>query len=114
MQNPHPMTLYKTVPVTEDNLPKIKTRLPFIGLYSGDILYDTVIPGVDFSEYSRRYSHYLLPVGEEKLRRLCEGCYKEGYDRGWWNSGLKDYSNNPSGLYPAITSLIDKFLKDEL
>jgi len=107
------MTLYKTVPVTEDNLPKIKTRLPFIGLYSGDILYDTVIPGVDFSEYSRRYSHYLLPVGEEKLRRLCEEVRKKVMEANY-EYGIGKTKNPKTSTDTAITSLIDKFLKDEL
>ena len=73
------MTLYKTVPVTEDNLPPVGESL-----FSDDYLMykDDEFIGIGF--YDRisnqwigqhgieKPTHYLLPVGEEKLRRLCE------------------------------------------
>ncbi len=106
------MTLYKTVPVTEDNLPPVGESLfsddylmykddEFIGLG----FYDRISNQWIGQHGIEKPTHYLLPVGEEKLRRLCEACVKEG----WW-LGTRARSHNQVD----ITSLIEKFLKDEL
>ena len=109
------MTLYKTVPVTEDNLPPVGESL-----FSDDYLMykDDEFIGIGF--YDRisnqwigqhgieKPTHYLLPVGEEKLRRLCE----EVWDiSAAYHSNIDEYvPDKPT----AITSLIQKFLKDDL
>ena len=109
------MTLYKTVPVTEDNLPPVGESL-----FSDDYLMykDDEFIGIGF--YDRisnqwigqhgieKPTHYLLPVGEEKLRRLCE----EVWDiSATYHSNIDEYvPDKPT----AITSLIQKFLKDDL
>ena len=109
------MTLYKTVPVTEDNLPPVGESL-----FSDDYLMykDDEFIGIGF--YDRisnqwigqhgieKPTHYLLPVGEEKLRRLCEGVWD--ICAAYHSNIDEDVPDKPT----AITSLIQKFLKDEL
>ena len=104
------MTLYKTVPVTEDNLPPVGESL-----FSDDYLMykDDEFIGIGF--YDRisnqwigqhgieKPTHYLLPVGEEKLRRLCEEVWdiSEAY-----NSNIDE---DIPDKQTAITELIKQY-----
>lgn len=105
------MTLYKTVPVTEDNIPEGEVLaiskngnrlLGYIKKVGDDIVCD--------SEYEilLNVTHYLLPVGEENLRRLCEGVWD--ICAAYHSNIDEDVPDKPT----AITSLIQKFLKDDL
>lgn len=104
------MTLYKTVPVTEDNLPPVGESL-----FSDDYLMykDDEFIGIGF--YDRisnqwigqhgieKPTHYLLPVGEEKLRRLCEEV---------WDISAAYHSNIDEDIpdkQTAITELIKQY-----
>lgn len=110
--------MYKTVPVTEDNLPPVEDKddmtsgfvtgydengQPHIVFYD----HDEKVWATAYRESHHKIVSYLLPVGEEKLRRLCEEV--------WYAS--EDYylaCKPPLNKDAAITSLIQKFLKDEL
>ena len=104
------MTLYKTVPVTEDNLPPVGESL-----FSDDYLMykDDEFIGIGF--YDRisnqwigqhgieKPTHYLLLVGEEKLRRLCEEV---------WDISAAYHSNIDEDIpdkQTAITELIKQY-----
>ena len=104
------MTLYKTVPVTEDNLPPVGESL-----FSDDYLMykDDEFIGIGF--YDRisnqwigqhgieKPTHYLLSVGEEKLRRLCEEV---------WDISAAYHSNIDEDIpdkQTAITELIKQY-----
>ena len=106
------MTLYKTVPVTELLFPENeyqKVSDKYWVIYKGQKL--SAYYRFDAEEWYENVSgieihptHYLLPVGEEKLRRLCEGV--------WDISGA--YHSNIDEEVPdkqtAITELINKTL----
>ena len=110
------MTLYKTVPVTEDNLPKDNGEHFTIladGNKSVNYFYKSLNMFNSNTSIEPNVTHYLLPVGEEKLRRLCEEVRKKVMEANY-EYGIGKTKNPKTSTDTAITSLIDKFLKDEL
>lgn len=115
------MTLYKTVPVTELLFPENeyqKVSDKYWVIYKGQKL--SAYYRFDAEEWYENVSgieihptHYLLPVGEEKLRRLCEEVRKKVMEANY-EYGIGKTKNPKTSTDTAITSLIDKFLKDEL
>ena len=125
--------MYKTVPVTEDNLPPVEDKddmtsgfvtgydengQPHIVFYD----HDEKVWATAYRESHHKIVSYLLPVGEEKLRRLCEIVFYDHDEKVWatayevWYDSEDYYlaCKPPLNKDAAITSLIQKFLKDEL
>ena len=105
------MTLYKTVPVTELLFPENeyqKVSDKYWVIYKGQKL--SAYYRFDAEEWYENVSgieihptHYLLPVGEEKLRRLCEEVWdiSEAY-----NSNIDE---DIPDKQTAITELIKQY-----